>query len=202
VLGVTERSLTLPPGHVVGMVGSLGSGLTRVGLALLATPARRGLVAFLDVRGWLCPLAAWECGVPPDRLVVVRCPDRRLWPQVAAALLDGVPAVYAEVPAGVGVAELRRLAALARVRKAAVILRPLHGELPAGLTYVQLRAGEVSWEGPEAGHGRLRRRRVELRLSGRGVGGQEAVMEVEDDGADALRVVPGLVTPAARRAAG
>jgi hypothetical protein len=202
VLGVTERSLTLPPGHVVAMVGSLGSGLTRVGLALLATPARRGLVAFLDVRGWLCPLAAWECGVPPDRLVVVRCPDRRLWPQVAAALFDGVPAVYAEVPAGVAAAELRRLAALARARKAAVILRPLHGELPAGLTYVQLRAGEVSWEGPEAGHGRLRRRRVELRLSGRGVGGQEAVMEVEDDGADALRVVPGLVTPAARRAAG
>jgi hypothetical protein len=202
VLGATERSLTLPPGQVVGMVGSPGSGLTRVGLALLASPARRGPVAFLDVRGWLCPLAAWECGVPPSRLVVVRCPDRRLWPRVAAALLDGVPAVYAEIPSGIGAAELRRLAALARARKTAMILRPLHGELPAGLTYVQLRAGEVSWEGPEAGHGRLRRRRIELRLSGRGVGGQEAVVEVEDDGADALRVVPGLAAPAARRAAG
>lgn len=202
MLGATERSLTLPPGQVVGMVGSPGSGLTRVGLALLASPARLGLVAFLDVRGWLCPLAAWECGVPPDRLVVVRCPDRRLWPRVAAALLDGVPAVYAEIPSGIGAAELRRLAALARARKTAMILRPLHGELPAGLTYVQLRAGEVSWEGPEAGHGRLRRRRIELRLSGRGVGGQEAVVEVEDDGADTLRVVPGLAAPAARRAAG
>ncbi|MDP8958769.1 MAG: hypothetical protein M3N51_06115 [Actinomycetota bacterium] len=184
------------------MLGNPGSGLTRLGLLLLAPPAREGPVVYLDVRGWLCPLAAWECGIAPERLVVVRCLDRRRWPQVAAAIFEGVRAVYAEIPAGVEGAALRRLAALARARRTSVVLRPLGGELPSGVAYLQVRAEAVSWGGPEAGHHRLQQRRLMLQLSGKGAGGLEQIVEVEDDGADLVRVVPRMVPTTAGRAAG
>jgi len=190
------------PGKVVGLVGEAGSGLTRLGLVLLADPARRGMVAAVDVRGWLCPAAAWEAGIPEERLVVVRCPDRGLWPKVTAALLDGISGVYAEVPVGVPDAVLRRLAALARARAAALLLRPVRGSLPAGFAHVRLAAGAVHWEGADAGHGRLGRRRLVVHASGRGVLGIDRTLEVDDDGTDALRVVSGLAAAPAGRAAG
>jgi hypothetical protein len=190
------------PGRVVGLVGVAGSGLTRLGLTLLADPARRGTVAAVDVRGWLCPAAAWEVGIPEERLVVVRCADRDLWPKVTAALLDGISAVYAEVPAGVPATVLRRLGALARARAVALLLRPVRGGLPNGLTHLSLVADGVRWEGTDAGHGRLTRRRLTLRASGRGVLGIDRIFEVDDDGTDAVRVVSGLAAAPAGRAAG
>jgi hypothetical protein len=194
--------LTADPGRVVGLVGGLGSGLTRLGLVLLADPARRGMVAAVDVRGWLCPAAAWEVGIPEDRLVVIRCADRSLWPKVTAALLDGITAVYAEVPVGVPDAILRRLGALARARAAALLLRPVRGSLPAGLAHLSLAAGSVHWEGADAGHGRLTRRRLTLHASGRGALGIDRTFEVDDDGTDSVRVVSGLGAAPAGRAAG
>jgi hypothetical protein len=190
------------PGRVLGLVGPPGSGLTRLGLSLLADPARRGPVAVVDVRGWLCPPAAWETGVPPERLVVVRCAERDLWGRVTAALLEGLPAVYAEVPAGANEALLRRLGALARARRAALILRPLRGDLPSGLAHLSLMGEGVRWEGAGEGHGGITRRWLILRAAGRGAGGAEQVLEVVDDGTDALRVVPRLAVAPAGRAAG
>ncbi|MBS1196110.1 MAG: recA bacterial recombination protein [Actinobacteria bacterium] len=136
------------PGRVLGLVGPPGLGLTRLGLSLLADPARRGPVAVVDVRGWLCPPAAWEAGVPPERLVVVRCAEQGLWGRVTAALLEGLPAVYAEVPPGAAEVLLRRLGALARARRAALILRPLRGGLPSGLAL--RRGGVLGGGGPRA----------------------------------------------------
>jgi len=156
----------------------------------------------VDVRGWLCPPAAWEAGVPPERLVVVRCAERDLWGRVTAALLEGLPAVYAEVPPGAQETLLRRLGALARARHAALILRPLRGGLPAGLAHLNLVGEAVRWEGAGPGHGRIARRWLTLRAAGRGVGGMEQVLEVVDDGTDALRVVPRLAAAPAGRAAG
>jgi hypothetical protein len=190
------------PGRVLGLVGPPGLGLTRLGLSLLSLPARRGPVAVVDVRGWLCPAAAWEAGVPSERLVVVRCPGRDLWGRVTAALLEGLPAVYAEVPSGVGEVVLRRLGALARVRRAALILRPLQGVLPSGLAHLSLVGEAVCWEGAGPGHGRITRRWLTVRAAGRGAGGVEQVLEVVDDGTDALRVVPRLAVAPAGRAAG
>ncbi len=199
--------LALQPGRVTALEGPPGMGLTRLGLALLGAPARRGPVAFLDVQGWLCPAAAWEAGLRPERLVVVRCADKSRWAQVAAALCEGVPAVYAEVPAGMKEPLLRRLGALARSRGTALALRPLRDGLPGGLAHLRLTAQEVAWEGPDAGHGRLGRRRLVLAASGKAVGGATRVIEVEDDGTHDLRVVPRLAAaPAlvgdARRVAG
>lgn len=198
--GTADALVEVAPGRVLGLVGGAGSGLTRLALALLAD--RPGMVAALDVRGWLCPVAAWEVGLPPERLVVVRCPDRTVWPKVAASLLEGFPLVFAEVPARVADADLRRLAALARARRSAVILRPVAGDLPAGVLHLRLEAAGVQWEGADAGHGALLRRRLTLRASGKGARGIDQIVEVEDDGTHPLRVVPRLAAAPAGLAAG
>ena len=93
---------------------------------------------------------------------------------------------------GVKETMLRPIGALARSRGAAVLLRPLGGDLPAGLAHLRLEAQQVSWEGADAGHGRLRRRRLVVEASGKATGGMRRLYEVEDDGAHSLRVVPGL----------
>jgi hypothetical protein len=191
------------PGRVLGLVGPPGAGLTRLGLSMLAEPSRLGMVAVVDVRGWLSPLAAWEVGLTPERLVVVHCPDRARWGQVTAALVEGLGAVYAEVPEGTADAVLRRLGALARARRVALLLRPVRGRLPSGLAHLRLEGIGVAWEGAEAGHGRLTRRRLTVRAAGRGVGGVEQQLEVEDDGTDAVQVAPfGSAAASPRRAAG
>jgi hypothetical protein len=64
-------------------------------------------VVALDTRGWISPEAAWETGMAGDRLVIVRCDDPVLWVKVMASLLEGVRAVYAEVPARVRDHDLR-----------------------------------------------------------------------------------------------
>jgi hypothetical protein len=197
-----EVSFRLEPGRVTELIGIPGTGLTRLGLRLLAEPSRVAPVVALDVRGWISPAAAWEVGVVPGSLVVVRCDQERLWPSVAAALLEGVKAVYAEVPPGSRDQDLRRLAALARARRVALALRPLSDGLPAGLSHLRLRALGVTWEGADHGHGRLTRRRLVLEASGKGVAGMRRRFEVEDDGTNLVRVVSDVVLGEAGRAAG
>lgn len=170
---VVAKNLLLSPGKIVGLEGPPGWGLTRVGLSLLASPSQVGTVVAIDVRGWLSPMAAWEEGVLAHRLVVIRCVERRVWAQVTAAVLEGVAAVYAEVPSGVSESELRRLAALTRARRAGLALRPLRGQLPSGITHLRVRAMGVVWEGPDQGHGRLDSRRLSIELAGKSIPLQE-----------------------------
>ena len=200
--GMEEGQLHLQPGRIIEMVGVPGTGLTRLGLRLLADPSRVAPVVVLDLRGWIAPEAAWEAGVVPEQLVIVRCDQPQVWPQVTAALLEGVRALYAEVPAGVKNQDLRRLAALARARGVAVAMRPLGGGLPGGVAYLRLRALGVTWEGADRGHGRLKRRRLMLEASGKGAAGVIRRFEVEDEGTDVVRVVSDVVVGEARRAVG
>ncbi|MCI0425291.1 MAG: hypothetical protein L0Z47_05480 [Actinobacteria bacterium] len=183
--------LVVRPGRVVEMVGDLGTGLTRLGLRLLADHSRTAPVVVLDSRGWISPPAAWETGVQPERLVVVRCPDHALWPKVTAVLLEGVRALYAEVPVRVKEQDLRRLAAMARARRVAVVMRG--NPLPPGVSHLRLRAIGVTWEGADRGHGRLGRRRLVLEASGKGVAGIPRIIEVEDEGTDVVRLVSDVV---------
>jgi hypothetical protein len=199
---VAPFTIQAEPGRVLGLVGPPGSGLTRLGLSLLAIPSGSRMVAVVDVRGWMCPVAAWEVGVEPERLVVVRCPDRRAWLQVTASLLEGFPVVFAEVPPGVGDPDLRRLAALSRARRAALLLRPVSGDLPAGMLHLRIEAAGVRWEGVDRGHGALLRRRITLKASGKGSRGIEQVVEMEDDGSHAVHLVPGLAAAPPGLAAG
>ena len=197
-----DSLLTLQPGRVVGLIGSPGFGLTRLGLHMLAGPEIIGPVAYLDVRGWFCPPAAWEAGIEPDRLVVVRCDDPIRWGRAVTAVLEGVRALYAEVPRGMKDAQLRKLGSLARSRRSALILRPLRGVLPSGLAHLRLTAREVIWSGTDEGHGRLVSRRMVFEASGKAVHGMTRLVEVEDHGADALHLVSGLAVASAGRAAG
>lgn len=197
-----EGLLRLRPGRITELLGVPGTGLTRLGLRLLAESSRIGPVVALDTRGWISPEAAWEVGVIPESLVIVRCDEARIWPKVAAALLEGVRAVYAEVPPGIRDQDLRRLAALARARKVEVAMRPMGQGLPSGVAHLRLRALGVTWEGADQGHGRLGRRRLVLEASGKGASGVTRRFEVEDEGSDIVRVVSDVVVGETRRVAG
>ena len=190
----------LEPGRVVGLAGFPGLGVTRLGLSLLSSAP--GAIAYVDARGWFCPLSAWESGVEPHRLVVVRCTDRGSWPRVVAALAEGVRGIYAEVPAGVPDAMLRRLAALVKNRRSALLLRPLRGQLPAGISHARYEMQETYWEGTDQGHGRLQRRRMIVEVSGKATGGISRIFEIEDDGTNPLRLVPRLASASAGYATG
>jgi primosomal replication protein N len=192
--------LTLHPGRIVELSGFAGAGLTRLGYRMLAEQSKSSSVVVLDVRGWMSPLAAWEAGVDRERLIVVRCPEPRIWPQVAAALCEGVKAMVAEVPSGVRETDLRRLAALIRARQVRVALRPVRGELPSGISHLRVRAVSIGWSGYERGHGRLTERRMVVEISGKGAAGITRRIEVEDAGADIVRVVSGVVARTAGRA--
>lgn len=192
--------LALQPGRIVELAGVPGSGLTRVGYRMLADRSRIAPVVALDVRGWMSPVAAWEVGVDERHLVVVRCSDRRLWPQVTAALCEGVSAIYAEVPPGIRDQDLRRLAALIRARQIHAVLRPLQGNLPSGVPHLRMQATGVMWDGADAGHGQLTRRRLVLEISGKGAAGITRRIELEDAGEDIVRVVSGLAASQAGRA--
>ncbi|HZD22390.1 MAG TPA: hypothetical protein VE569_03165 [Acidimicrobiia bacterium] len=190
--------LDLQPGRITELVGDPGTGLTRLGLVLLAPYSLQTPVVALDTQGWISPGAAWESGVNTDQLVIVRCGEPGLWVKVMASLLEGVRAIYAEVPARIRDHDLRRLAALARTRRVAVAMRAMDGTLPAGIAYLRLRAVGVTWEGADRGHGRLTRRRLVLEASGKGAFGTTRRFEVEDEGKDAMRVVSDVVVDPVR----
>jgi hypothetical protein len=194
--------LSLAPGQIAGLTGIPGSGLTRIGMSLLAPYAARGPLVYLDVRGWASPMAAWEVGIEPKRLVVVRSSDIVSWSRIVATLLDGVCGVYAEVPTGLRDQSLYKLAAKARTKRTPLVLRPVSGGLPSGIAHLNLEASEVLWEGTEAGHGNLTNRRTRLVASGKATRGMERTIEVEDDGTNDLRVVSHMGTQETRPAKG
>ena len=201
-LAESEGTLSVGPGQVAGLVGPPGFGLTRIGVSMLLPHAEVGMVALLDVRGWLSPLALWELGFAPDRMIFVRCDDPVRWGRVASTLIDGVTALYAEVPRGVKDAQLRTLGALARTRRTPLLLRPVRRDLPGGIAHLRVEASGVVWEGADEGHGRLTRRRVSVTASGKAMRGRNTPIEVEDDGTNALHLVSRLASPQARSAAG
>lgn len=191
---VQSQLLKLHPGRITELAGPPGMGLTRLGMRLLADHSRVGPVVVIDTRGWVSPLAAWETGVLTERLIVVRCDDASVWPKVAAALFEGVRAVYAEVPARVREQDLRRLGALARARGTAVALRSMGSRLPPGVSHLRVNAVAVVWEGPEQGHGRLERRRLIVEASGKGASGMVRRIEI-DEAESELRVVSDIPNP-------
>lgn len=194
-------SLSLDAGQVAGLSGLPGSGLTTTGLTLLAPHATKGPIAYVDVRGWANPAVAWEIGIAPERLVVVRNRDVVTWGRVVAALLSGTRGVYAEVPRGVRDQVLRKLAAKARTQRTPIVLRPVDGTIPSGIATLRLEARAVEWEGTDAGHGRLTARRMVLEVSGKSVQGMRYTIEMEDHGADDLCVVSRVGVAPSRRLA-
>jgi hypothetical protein len=196
-----EEIMSLSPGQIAGLSGVPGSGLTKVGISLIAPYASQGHLAYLDVRGWASPLTAWELGIEPERFIIVRTDDIVTWSRVVGTLLDGMRGVYAEIPRGVKDSALRTLAAKARTRRTPLVLRPIAGKLPQGVVHLHLEARDVEWDGTQQGHGALVRRRTRLDASGKATRGMERTIEIEDDGTNGLRVVPNLGAETSRRLA-
>jgi len=199
----TGYELPVPgPGRVAVLSGDPGTGMTRLGFIMLSRYAPEGTVAYLDTRGWLSPIAAWESGIDPDGLVIARCGEAIRWGRAAAALLDGTAAVFAEVPPGVQDPAIRKLAALARNRGTPLLLRPIDRRLPSGIAHLTIEAVASTWSGTDHGHGRIERRRIRFIASGKAMRGMTRTIEMEDDGSHTLRVVPGVAAPAAGDIAG
>lgn len=151
-----------------------GSAAGSLLFALLAGASAEGAWAGVVGRPGLGSTAAAEAGVRLDRLALVPDPGAELVP-VVAALLDGLDLVVVAGAerAGLRAADRQRLAARARQRGAVLLaLGPWPG------ADVRLECARVSWEGAEAGAGRLRSRRVEVHAHGRGAGPAGRSVEV------------------------
>lgn len=145
----------------VGTAAGAGSLL----FALLAAASAEGAWAGVVGRPGLGATAAAEAGVRLDRLALV--PDPGSDPAgVTGALLDGLDLVVLAGPerAGLRAADRQRLMARARQRGAVLLVS---GAWPGA--DLRLHCERPRWEGVGRGTGRLRSRRIEVRVSGRGL---------------------------------
>lgn len=182
----TDGALLPVPGPLAGLLpgGGLrrgstvavatGAGAGSLLFALLAAASAEGCWAAVVGRPGLGTTAAAEAGVRLDRLALVPDPGADLVP-VTAALLDGLDLVVVAGAerAGLRGADRQRLAARARQRGSVLLTL---GSWPGA--DVRLRCARLRWEGAEAGAGRLRARRVEVRAEGRGTGPAGRAVEV------------------------
>ena len=169
VLPVGAPLATLLPGGglrrgtTVAVTGTAGA--TSLVLALLAEASAGGAWAGVIGRPDLGLVAAAEAGVALERLALVPYPGADLV-AVTAALLDGLDLV---VVAGRVLHGSDRARLAARARQRGAVLLPL-GPWPGA--DVELTCEQGRWRGVGAGSGdvgRLRTRRVCVRLRGRGV---------------------------------
>ncbi|MDT0348723.1 hypothetical protein RM445_04210 [Pseudonocardia sp. DSM 45834] len=169
VLPVGAPLATLLPGGglrrgtTVAVTGTVGA--TSLVLALLAEASDGGAWAGVIGRPDLGLVAAAEAGVALERLALVPYPGADLV-AVTAALLDGLDLV---VVAGRVLHSSDRARLAARARQRGAVLLPL-GPWPGA--DLELTCEQGGWRGVGAGSGdvgRLRTRRVCVRLRGRGV---------------------------------
>ncbi|MFI5895668.1 hypothetical protein ACIA5D_36790 [Actinoplanes sp. NPDC051513] len=148
----------LPRGATVGVVGS-----TNLLLALIAGATKGGGWAACVGLPHLGLLAAiQEHRIPAERLALVPNPGPD-WPQVVAALIDGVDLVAVGVPGPVADGTVRSLQA--RAREKGCVLVPT-SRWPAANTTLEVTGRR--WEGLGHGRGRLKRQTLEVTTSGRG----------------------------------
>jgi hypothetical protein len=169
-------------GATVEISGS--SGVMSLVLALLGRPSTQGLWSAAVGFPLLSGEAAADYGIDLARFALVPRPGPD-WTTVVGALLDSIDVVAVQLPrppARLADADARRLAARARQRGSVLIPVPgqsvdrrAGGRTDSGGGWptadVRLRVDVLdpqSWDGLGAGHGRLQRRRVALRASGRG----------------------------------
>ncbi|GAB4099417.1 hypothetical protein [Sinomonas halotolerans] len=147
----------LPRGLRAGAVYSLDAPLS-VAMALLAGPSADGqwcAVAGLPAFG---TEAAAALGVGLERLVLV--PDLgEHWFPAVAALVDVIPLVLAPAPPRLAPSEAARLGSRLRERSATLLVLGPWPQCEA-----RLQARGARWDGLGAGHGHLRRHRIELEL--------------------------------------
>jgi hypothetical protein len=162
---------SLRRGMTVTVAGQPGRGATTLALALLAAASASG--SWCAAVGLTDPgvVAAAGLGLDLRRVVFVPHPGRD-WAEAAGDLLAGVDAVLVRPPGRARLTAARHLTARARDRQVALVVLlegavawPVGGDLA-------LSVGAVEWEGVGRGHGHLRGRRAEVRVSGRRAAGR------------------------------
>ena len=139
-----------------------------LGLAIVARASQRG--AWCAVAGLpsLGAAAAGEIGCDLTRFVIVPAPGDQ-WAAATATLLDGIELVLVVPPKTARSADVRRLAARVRERRAVLVSI---GSWPEQAD-LKLRIEGSEWAGLDAGYGRLAARRCAISASGRGAAARE-----------------------------
>ena len=155
----------LPAGLPRGSVIATGAwGLLCLALAAAAS----GAGAWCAIAGLpaLGVAAAAGAGLDPDRLLLVPDPGSS-WPQVVATLLDGCDLVVLRPPSRPSAALRRKLESVAR-RYGGVLV--IAGDWDGA--HRRLTVTSQEWAGIGSGHGRLRARRAQVVMDGRGAAGR------------------------------
>jgi len=155
----------LPAGLPRGSVIATGAwGLLCLALAAAAS----GAGAWCAIAGLpaLGVAAAAGAGLDPDRLLLVPDPGAG-WPQVVATLLDGCDLIVLRPPSRPSAAVARKLESVAR-RYGGVLV--IAGDWDGA--HRRLTVTSQEWAGIGSGHGRLRARRAQVVVDGRGAAGR------------------------------
>jgi hypothetical protein len=139
------------------------AGSTLLAVALLAGASAAGSWCAAVGLPSLGLAATAEVGVELSRLALVAAP-RAEWAAVTAVLFDAMDIVLVRPPGRLRPGDARRLTARARERGTALVVA---GPWAEGAD-VRLSVASSRWEGLEQGHGRLRRRLMEVEVGGRG----------------------------------
>lgn len=161
--GCLRRGSTLAiNANASGFLAGAAGGATSLLLAVLAEASAAGSWCAAVGLPRLGLVAAAEAGVAIERLALVPHPGPD-WVEAVGALLDGLDIVVVATPGGVVPQLASRIAARARQRGTVLVAV---GPWPGA--DVALRVTGATWHGLGAGVGRLRRREVEVVVSGRG----------------------------------
>jgi hypothetical protein len=134
-------------------------------MALMAEPSARGIWSAVVGLPDFGLVAAHEAGVDLTKMALIPAPGADLLTTVSA-LLDGMDLIVLGDTRRLRAGDRQRLAAKAR-QKAAVLVAT--SQWPGADVELEVVAGPGSWRGLVGdGHGRLRSRRVQVRLGGRG----------------------------------
>lgn len=150
---------------VSGLDGTEGGSLS-LAMALVAAATGAGSwCALVGVAG-LGAVAAHDVGVDLTRLAVVPRPGAA-WPEVVAALVDGVDLVVLRPPFPPRPAMATRVAARVRERRSVLVVMTMGRAGWPEPPDIHLRVEGMRWDGAGTGEGYLRRRRVSVSTTGR-----------------------------------
>ncbi len=157
-------------GSTIAVSGGVeGGGGTSLALAVAAGPSGAGSWCAAIGAPPLGLVAASEMGIALERFPLIRA-GGRAWVRTVAAALEAFDVIMAWPVRGVSIEEARRLTALGRERGAVLVTC---GPGWPERTDLRLEAVRSEWIGLERGHGRLRARRIEVAVGGRGAASVE-----------------------------